>query len=85
MKDFWLNSYSGRQEKWSLDGHRWVAAEPGRNGYRLWGYQDDTAETFYLGGDTQEERLEKLAEQFLSGDPEIINAPLFSKLVCGKP
>ena len=78
MKDFWLNSYSGRQEKWSLDGHRWVAAEPRRNGYQLWGYQDDTAETFYLGGGTLEEQLEELADQFLSGDPEIINAPFFT-------
>jgi hypothetical protein len=77
MKDFWLNSYSGRQEKWSLDGHRWVAAEPRRNGYQLWGYQDDTAETFYLGGGTLEEQLEELADQFLSGDPEKINAPFF--------
>ena len=85
MKDFWLNSYSGRQEKWSLDGHRWVAAEPRRNGYQLWGYQDDTAETFYLGGDTREEQLEELADQFLSGDPEIIDAPFFRKRASGKP
>jgi hypothetical protein len=76
MKSFCLNSYSGRQERWTLDGHRWVAAEPRRNGFGLWGYQDDTPETVYLGSGANEEQLEKLAEEFLLGDPEIINPAL---------
>jgi hypothetical protein len=58
-----------------VDGHRWVAAEPGRNGFVLWGYQDDTAEVVHLGSGTHEEELEKLSDRFLLGDPEIINAP----------
>jgi hypothetical protein len=79
MKSFWLNGCSGRQERWALDGHRWVAAEPRRNGFALWGYQDDTPEIVYLGSDTHEEQLEKLADQFLWGDPEKINVPFFHK------
>src|SRR6516225_192533 len=77
MKSFWLNGYSGRQERWAMDGHRWVAAEPRRNGLDLWGYQDDTPEIVYLGSGANEEKLEKLADQFLLGDPEIINPPFF--------
>jgi hypothetical protein len=79
MKSFWLNRYSGRQERWALDGHRWIAAEPRRNGFDLWGYQDDTPEVVCLGGGAHEEQLEELADEFLLGDPEIMNAPLFLK------
>jgi len=50
-----------------------------KNGFALWGYQDDRPEIVYLGGDTREEQLEKLADQFLLGDPETINAPFFHK------
>jgi hypothetical protein len=79
MKSFWLNGCSGRQERWAEDGHRWVAAEPRKNGFALWGYQDDRPEIIYLGGDTREEQLEKLADQFLLGDPETIKRPIFSQ------
>jgi hypothetical protein len=79
MKSFCLNGYSGRQERWALDGHRWVAAEPRRNGFDLWGYQDDTPEIVYLGSGAYEEQLEKLADQFLLSDPEIINPRFFLK------
>ena len=83
MKSFWLNGYSGRQERWALDGHRWVAAEPRRNGFGLWGYQDDTPEIVYLGRGAYEEQLEKLADQFILGDLEIINSPFFVKDASG--
>jgi len=79
MKEFSLNDYSGRRERWAVDGHRWVAAEPRRNGFDLWGYQDDTAEVVHLGSGTQEEELAKLADQFLLGDPETMDAPSFLK------
>ena len=62
-----------------MDGHRWVAAEPRRNGLDLWGYQDDTPEIVRLGSGANEEQLEKLADQFLLGDPEVINALFFVK------
>jgi hypothetical protein len=78
MKNFWMNGCSGREERWTVDGHRWVTAESSKNGFDLWGYQDDTAEVVYLGGGANEEKLEKLADQFLSGDPEIVNGSLFS-------
>ena len=76
MKSFWLNGYSGRQERWALDGYRWVAAEPKRKGFDLRGYQEDTSEIVYLGSGAHEEQLEKLADQFLLSDPEIINRRL---------
>jgi hypothetical protein len=79
MKSFCLNGYSGRHERWARDGHRWVAAEPSTRGFNLWGYQDDTSEVVYLGGDVLEEHVEKLADQFLFGQPERICTRLFSK------
>ena len=79
MKSFWLNGSSGRHERWARDGHRWVAAEPGRNEVDLWGYQDDTPEIVHLGSCANEEQLEKLADQFLLGDPEVINIHFFVK------
>jgi len=79
MKSFWLNGDSVRQERWALEGHKWVAVEPRRNGFDLWGYQDDTPEIVYLGSGVHEEQLEKLADQFLWGDPEKINVHCFQK------
>ena len=79
MKSFWLNGYSGRQERWALEGHRRVAAEPRRNQFDLRDYQDDTPEIFYVGSDVHEEQLEKLAYQFLWGDPEKTNVLFFHK------
>ena len=84
MKSFWLNGYSGREERWAVDGHRWVPAEPRENEFDLWGYQDDTPEIVYLGRGANEEKLEKLADQFLLGDPEIINPPFFLKGASGR-
>ena len=78
MKSFWLNGYSGPAERWGI-GHRWVAAEPRRNQFDLWGYQDDTPEIVYVGGDVHEEQLEKLAYHFLWGDPEKTNVLFFHK------
>ena len=83
MKSFSLNGYSGRQERWALDGHKWVAAEPRRNGFDLWGYQEDTPEIVYLGNGAHEEELENLADQFLSSDLEIINSRFFLKDTSG--
>ncbi len=79
MKSFRLNGCSGRQERWALEGHRWVAAEPRRNGFDLWGYQDGTPEIVFLGSAVHEEQLENLADQFLCGDPEKINVLFFHK------
>ena len=83
MRDFLLNVNSGRNERWTQDGHRWVAAEPRGNGYHLWGYQNDTSDVVYLGGGTRQEQLEKLVDQFLLSDLETINATLFCKDASG--
>jgi hypothetical protein len=66
-----------------MDGHRWVAAEPGRSGFDLWGHQDDTPEIVYLGSDANEAQLEKLADEFLLGDPEIVNPAFLFKGASG--
>jgi hypothetical protein len=79
MKSFWLNGDSGQQERWALHGHRWVAAEPRRSMVDHWGYQDDTPEIVDLGIGAHEEQLEKLADQFLLGDPEKINVSFIHK------
>jgi hypothetical protein len=79
MKSFWLNGYSGLQERWALDGHKWVAAEPRRSRFDLWGYQDDTSKIVDLGSGAYKEQLEKLSDQFLLGDPEKIDVPFFHK------
>ena len=79
MKSFCLNGYSGRHERWAQDGRRWVAAEPSAKGFNLWGYQDDTPEVVYLGGDVREDQIEMLADQFLLQQPERISIRIFSK------
>ena len=38
-----------------------------------------TPEIVYLGSGANEEQLEKLADEFLLGDPEIINPAFFLK------
>jgi hypothetical protein len=43
------------------------------------GYQDDTPEIVDLGIGAHEEQLEKLADQFLLGDPEKINVSFIHK------
>jgi hypothetical protein len=79
MKSFSLNGCCGRQERWAQDGYRWVAAEPSRSGFNLWGYQDDTSDVVYLGGDIREEQIDELADQFLLRDPENISTLIFCK------
>ena len=58
-------------------------ADRSGNQRHLWGYQNDTSDVVYLGGGTRQEQLEKLADQFLLGDPETINAALFCKDASG--
>ena len=70
MKSFWVKRLLRPAREMGIAWHRWVAAEPRRNQFDLWGYQDDTPEIVYLGADVHEEQLEKLACQFLWGDPE---------------
>src|SRR5271165_2855024 len=53
MKSFWMNGYSGRQDRWAPDGHRWVAGEPRKNGYDRWDYRDDRPELFCVGSGDQ--------------------------------
>ena len=43
------------------------------------GYEDDTAVMVGLGSGAHKEQLKRLDGQFLLGDPEKINVPIFHK------
>jgi hypothetical protein len=63
---FCLGGHSGRPERWRHDGSRWVAAEPSRHGFRVWGYDNDTPEVVRLGENLSSREVERLAESFLA-------------------
>jgi hypothetical protein len=65
---FWLSGHSGRPERWSHDGSRWVAAEPSRYGFCVWGYHNDTPEVVCLGGNLSRREVERRADLFLAED-----------------
>jgi hypothetical protein len=64
---FSIGRHSGRPERWSRDGSRWVAAEPSRYGFCVWGYDDDTPEVVRLGQNLSGREVERLADLFLEG------------------
>jgi len=64
---FSIGRHSGRPERWSRDGSRWVAAEPSRYGFCVWGYDDDTPEVVRLGQNLSGREVERLADLFLAG------------------
>jgi hypothetical protein len=64
---FWLGGHSGRPERWSHDGTRWVAAEPSRYGFCVWGYDSDTPVVVRLGENLSGREVERLADLFLAG------------------
>jgi hypothetical protein len=63
---FCLGGHSGRPERWSHDGSRWVAAEPSRYGFCVWGYDNDTPEVVRLGVNLSGREVERLADLFLA-------------------
>ena len=63
---FSLGGHSGRLERWSHDGNRWVAAEPSGYGFCLWGYDNDTSVVVRLGENLSRREVERLADRFLS-------------------
>jgi hypothetical protein len=63
---FCLGGHSGRPERWSHDGSRWVAAEPSRYGFCVWGYDNDTPEVARLGVNLSGREVERLADLFLA-------------------
>jgi hypothetical protein len=63
---FCLGGHSGRPERWRHDGSRWVAAEPSRYGFCVWGYDNDTPEVVRLGMNLSEREVERLADLFLA-------------------
>jgi hypothetical protein len=63
---FCLGGHSGRPERWRHDGSRWVAAEPSRHGFCVWGYDSETPEVVRLGENLSGREVERLAESFLA-------------------
>jgi hypothetical protein len=63
---FCLGAHSGGPERCSHDGSRWVAAEPSRYGFCVWGYDNDTPEVVRLGVNLSGREVERLADLFLA-------------------
>jgi hypothetical protein len=63
---FCLGGQSGGLERCSHDGSRWVAAEPSRYGFCVWGYDDDRPEVARLGVNLSGREVERLADLFLA-------------------
>ena len=63
---FCVGGHSGRPERWRHDGSRWVAAEPSRYGFCVWGYDNDTPEVVRLGVNLSGREVEHLADLFLA-------------------
>ena len=63
---FCIGGHSGRPERWRHDGSRWVAAEPSRYGFCVWGYDNDTPEVVRLGVNLSGCEVERLANLFLA-------------------
>jgi hypothetical protein len=63
---FYVGGHSGRPERWSHDGTRWVAAESSRYGFCVWGYDNDTPEVVRLGEKLSGREVERHAESFLA-------------------
>ena len=65
---FSIGGHSGRPERWRHDGSRWVAAEPSRYGFCVWGYDDDTPKVVRLGVNLSGREVERLADLFLAAE-----------------
>ena len=83
--DFCLGGHSGGLERCSHDGSRWVAAEPSRYGFCVWGYDNDKPEVARLGVNLSGREVERLADLFLAvaevasqakdGAPKTVGSP----------
>jgi hypothetical protein len=78
---FCLGGHSGRPERWSPDGSRWVAAEPSKYGFCVWGYDNDTPEVVRLGENLSGHEVERIADLFLAGQEVAFRARRREKLV----
>ena len=63
---FCLGGHGGGPERCSHDGSRWVAAEPSRYGFCVWGYDIGMAEVLRLGVNLSGLEVERLADLFLA-------------------
>src|SRR5580704_15664458 len=71
---FYLGGHSGGLERCSHDGSRWVAAEPSRYGFCVWGYDNDTPEVVRLGVNLSGREVERLADLFLAVEEVALEA-----------
>ena len=63
---FCRGGHGGGVERCSQDGSRWVAAEPSRYGFCVWGYDNDAPEVVRLGVNLSGREVERLADLFLA-------------------
>jgi len=59
---FCLGGHGGGLERCSHDGSRWVAAEPSRYGFCVWGYDNDAPEVVRLGVNLSRREVERLVD-----------------------
>ena len=71
---FYLGGHSGGLERCSHDGSRWVAAEPSRYGFCVWGYDNDMPEVARLGVNLSGREVERLADLFLAVEEVALKA-----------
>ena len=69
---FCLGGHGGGPERCNRDGSRWVAAEPSRYGFCVWGYDNDTPEVVRLGVNLSGREVERLAREHELDDLECL-------------
>ena len=72
---FCLGGHTGGPERCSHDGSRWVAAEPSRYGFCVWGYDNETPEVVCLGVNLTGREVERLADIFLTVEEAALEGP----------
>ena len=77
---FCLGGHSGRPERWRHDGSRWVAAEPSRYGFCVWGYDNDTPEVVRLGVNLSGREVEHLADLFLAVEEVALEQGIYENI-----
>ena len=82
---FCLGGQSGGLERRSHDGSRWVAAEPSRYGFCVWGYDNDQPEVARLGVNLSGREVERLADLFLAVEEVPLEAKDAARKTVGSP
>src|SRR3984957_4596589 len=82
---FCLGGQRGGLERRSHDGSRWVAADPSRYGFCVWGYDNDQPEVARLGVNLSGREVERLADLFLAVKEVALEAEDAAPKTLGSP